>query len=412
MEILKQIMASEIRQPLLDKTKTSSVILEVLSLFNNDTLDSLSTEVESLENSEIYRDIIQKIKDIQLVENDVTKILSVDNINIKEVIINSLTEREFMDKVNSLIINNNIFQNYLTDRLELVQSLNNTIEVNNITNLENVLNNINNLSNKDILNITEFINLNKSLNTEEFNTILNQVINNFGGVKNVNDLQNEFNNIITLETQNMINGDELNTIINENVLNNNEILSGIINNQNVLQTITNNNQNVLNVLTENMNNVNNIENVNRLDVNNINQFSNVNELISKLVNTSQVINNIDGGVNNVITNNTMDFGVDVLNKLSTEVVNQESNVENIINNNIENVYNSISEVKNEFMSILETKFLETKKDNLNVSTLGGVSSGMKMDIPKVIPTEKTVEVYPKPKDIRPLPKFSKIGEWD
>ncbi len=414
LELLKKIMSSEVVKPNNNTIENSNVILQVLSIFNSDVLETLSNEVETFDEGVLYKTILQKVLEIQKTENDVTKILSVNDIEIRDRIIKVLNDKEFIDKISMVISNNNVFVNYINERNQILQNLNSTIEEKNIVNFDNVLSNINNLSNYDILSINEFITNNQNLSSNQLTDVINNIITNYENKISVNNLQSEFNTLLDIKNSETINIDNLDNILNEDIINKQTILNQIINNTDLggaVEQINNITQNVLNVINETTQ-VDNIENINR--VNNTNQNLNIQNLVSE-ISGSNIQNLVSGdNVQNVMQVSNLDFGGNILNTLSTEIVNEETKFENIINNNIENVYNSIDEVRNEFMTIVNSQLSKDEivepikvesSTSSNFSSSSNMSSNSGSNIPNVI------DVYPKVKDVRDLPKFKEIGEW-
>jgi len=414
LELLKKIMSSEVVKPNNDTLENSNVILQVLSIFNSDVLETLSNEVETFDEGILYKTILQKVLEIQKTENDVTKILSVNDIEIRDRMVKVLNDKEFIDKISMTISNNNVFVNYINERNQILQNLNTITEEKNITNFDGVINNINNLSNYDIMSINEFITNTQNLSPNEISDVINNIINSYENKISVNNLQNEFNTLLDIKNSETINIDVLDNILNEDIINKQTILNQIINNTDlggVIEQVNNTTQNVLNVINETTQ-IENIENVNRVGVNN--QNLNIQNLVSE-IGGNNIQNLVSGdNVQNLLQVSNVEFGGNILNNLSTEVVNEETKFENIINNNIENVYNSIDEIRNEFMTIVNEQLSKPEVSSPNVdisSTTSNFKTPTNNMSNNVSGVPNVIDVYPKVKDVRDLPKFKEIGEY-
>jgi len=414
LELLKKIMSSEVVKPNNDTLENSNVILQVLSIFNSDVLETLSNEVETFDEGILYKTILQKVLEIQKTENDVTKILSVNDIEIRDRMVKVLNDKEFIDKISMTISNNNVFVNYINERNQILQNLNTITEEKNIINFDGVINNINNLSNYDIMAINEFITNTQNLSPNEISDVINNIINSYENKISVNNLQNEFNTLLDIKNSETINIDVLDNILNEDIINKQTILNQIINNTDlggVIEQVNNTTQNVLNVINETTQ-IENIENVNRVGVNN--QNLNIQNLVSE-IGGNNIQNLVSGdNVQNLLQVSNVEFGGNILNNLSTEVVNEETKFENIINNNIENVYNSIDEIRNEFMTIVNEQLSKPEVSSPNVdisSTTSNFKTPTNNMSNSVSGIPNVIDVYPKVKDVRDLPKFKEIGEY-
>lgn len=307
----------------------------------NENIDNLSSSVNNIDNRLEQSTIGNETSNLESIINNISKNdsnSSINNLTNDSENINNISNRSISSNVNN--IDNNSEQNNLTNSIANLESTDNNIN----ENIANSDSNINNLSN-DSKNINNVNNRSTSSN-----------INN-------NSEQNEFNSDISnLDSViNNISKSDLNSIINTlknyyNNIDNNELASSNINNidnassENVSTNISNSelNNNINSNLTKNNNLANNVNN-NSSD-NNSNDYINVDN-ISNFKDSVSNINNIvkemgeEAKFNFNLEDINLDLGsleIDTSDLFNFDSIN-ETPIENIVNNNVENEFNSDKE---------------------------------------------------------------------
>ena len=388
----------------------SFTILQVLSIFDDSTLESLSTDFQFLDNEEIYKNIIQRVIEFKNTGIDTTKILEVPSIEIKEKMINVLTDKTFISSLNTIIVENDIFQKYFDERIDHITQFNEIVNVNNLVGVaQPIINNINNLSNQDInnLNIKIIQDLSQggdlTLNIENLNTIVNEYKDKI----NYNYLQTKFSETIDNNNFNTI------TKLKNEVFNNTTSLKNEIFN-NGINELTTLFSEVSSTLTD-IKNIEGVKNFTSLINNNTSDLTTLNKSIFNSSETTNLTLEGDKNINNVggVTLESIELiSKNLITSLgSSDVLNMDVvNKEEVVNNNFENVYNTINNIKNEVMEIISGQMMEQKsssQDVQNRATTTPISTNTIM--PDVLSQEQIVNVYPKMKDVRPLPIFHPIG---
>ena len=308
----------------------------------NENIANLSSNVSNIDSNLEQNDINNETSNLESVINNINKTDSKSNISnltdsSKDINNNINNNKTISSNVNN--IDDNSEQNNFADNILNSELINNINE-----NIANSDSNINNLSN-DSKNINNVNNRSTSSN-----------INN-------NSEQNEFNSDISnLDSViNNISKSDLNSIINTlknyyNNIDNNELASSNINNidnassENVSTNISNSelNNNINSNLTKNNNLANNINN-NSSD-NNSNDYINVDN-ISNFKDSVSNINNIvkemgeEAKFNFNLEDINLDLGsleIDTSDLFNFDSIN-ETPIENIVNNNVENEFNSDKE---------------------------------------------------------------------
>lgn len=425
MEIIQKMMEGNISSPNTQLgEEISFTILQVLSIFDDSTLESLSIDPQFIDNEEIYKTILQRVIEFRNNGIETTKILEVPNIEIKEKIINILTNKEFISSLNNVIVEKEIFQKYFDQRIDTITQFNEVVGVSKLNeSIQPILNNINNLSNQDIQNIT--IQLSQSLinDLETFNNIemVDNIVNLYKDKINYNFLQTKFSEAINnnyLENTTVKN-DSLNL---ENTTVKNDILS--LENTTVKNDIFNNTINELTSIfsetispsildIKNIGGGNTISNIINSNINNTSPIIDTNNVFSSqttnlLFDGEQTINNSTKNINvepvELITKN-------LINSLgSSDILNMDvTNKEEVINNNFENVFNTINNIKNEIMEIVEGKKNVGTTPTTTPINSSSFTTPTNNNMTNTLPKEEVVNVYPKVKDVRPLPVFNPIG---
>ncbi len=424
MEIIQKMMEGNISSPNTQLgEEISFTILQVLSIFDDSTLESLSMDPQFIDPEEIYKTILQRVIEFRNNGIETTKILEVPNIEIKEKIINILTNKEFISSLNNVIVEKEIFQKYFDQRIDIYTQFNEVVGVSKLNDsIQPILNNINNLSNQDIQNIT--IQLSQSIinDLETFNNIemVDNIVNLYKDKINYNYLQTKFSEAINnnyLENTTIKNDNlslENTTIKNDNLsLENTTIKNDIFNNTiNELTSIFSETISPSILDIKNIGGVNNVSNI-------INSSNNISPIIdTNNVFSSQITNLLSEG-EQTINNFTKNINVEpvelitknLINSLgSSDILNMDvTNKEEVINNNFENIFNTITNIKNEIMEIVEGKINIDVGQTIPPINSSSFPTPTNNSTPTILPKEEIVNVYPKVKEIRPLPVFNPIG---
>ena len=308
----------------------------------NENIANLSSNVNNIDSNLEQNDINNETSNLESVINNINKTDSKSNISnltdsSKDINNNINNNKTISSNVNN--IDDNSEQNNFADNIlnsELINNINENIansdsNINNLSNDSKNINNVNNRStssninnnseqnefNSDISNLDSVIN---NISKSDLNSIINTLKNYYNNIDNNELASSNINNIDNASSENIstnISNSELNNNINSNLTKNNNLANNINNNSS-----DNNSNDYINV-----DNISNFKD----------SVSNINNIVKEMGEEAKFNFNLED-IN-------LDLGsleIDTSDLFNFDSIN-ETPIENIVNNNVENEFNSDKE---------------------------------------------------------------------